>query len=409
VTVDFPNIRHLRAFREVARHRGISAAADAVFLSQPAITQAISKLETLLDVALFDRLTDGMSLTNPGAMFKTRVDRMLEQLELGFAEANRLQPGKSTKAAAKADRLVTAAQLRALIALAEARNFTIAARDIGISQPSIHRAGRNLEKLVGFQLFRTASQGIELTEAAERLARRARLAASEMRQAFFEIEAYRGRDSTEIVVGSMPLARTRILPQAMHHILQQNDGVQLRTIEGPYSELLRSLRYGECDFLIGALRDPLPAGDVVQERLFDDLLAIVVRPGHPLCDRKNVSLTDTGNYPWIAPPKATPAGSYLCQTLRIPEMAATPVKVVSSSLVLVRGLLLEGDYVTIISHHQVRHDLESGALVTLPIALPDSARAIGLTTRKGWQPTPTQAKFIDSVKAAAGQLSPDPL
>ena len=90
-------------------------------------------------------------------------------------------------------------------------------------------------------------------------------------------------------------------------------------------------------------------------------------------------------------------------------MAATPVKVVSSSLVLVRGLLLEGDYVTIISHHQVRHDLESGALVTLPIALPDSARAIGLTTRKGWQPTPTQATFIDSVKAAADHLNPDRL
>jgi len=405
VTVDFPNIRHLRAFCEVARHRGISAAADAVFLSQPAITQAISKLETLLGVALFDRLTDGMSLTKPGVMFKFRVDRMLEQLELGFAEASRLQPGKSTRA----DRQVTAAQLRALIALAEARNFTIAARDIGISQPSIHRAGRSLEKLVGFQLFRTASQGIELTEAAERLARRARLAASEMRQAFFEIAAYRGRDSTEIVVGSMPLARTRILPQAMHQILQHQSGIQLRTIEGPYSELLRSLRYGESDFLIGALRDPVPTNDVVQERLFDDLLAIVVRRGHPLCMRADISLTDTVEYPWIAPPKATPAGSYLYQTLRISDMVATPVKVVSSSLVLVRGLLLEGDYVTIISHHQVRHDLESGSLVTLPITLPDSSRAIGLTTRKGWQPTPTQAKFIDSVKAAAVHLNPGPL
>lgn len=408
VPIDFPNIRHLRAFREVARHRGISAAADAVFLSQPAITQAISKLETLLDVSLFDRLTDGMSVTKPGAMFKTRIDRMLEQLELGFSEANRLQPGKSTKAAAKADRLVTAAQLRALIALAEARNFTIAAQNIGISQPSIHRAGRNLEKLVEFELFRTASQGIELTEAAERLARRARLAASEMRQAFFEIEAYKGRDSTRIVVGSMPLARTQILPQAMHRSLEQNSGIQLRTIEGPYSELLRSLRYGESDFLIGALRDPVPTDDVVQERLFDDLLAIVVRRGHPLCNHASLTLTDTLNYPWIAPPKETPAGSYLYSTLRIPDMAKTPVKVVSSSLVLVRGLLLEGDYVTIISHHQARHDLQSGALATLPIPLPDSARPIGLTTRKGWQPTPTQAMFINSVKTVADRLNPDP-
>ena len=44
-----PNLRHLRVFLEVARHRSISKAAPRVFLSQPAITQAIGKLETLLE------------------------------------------------------------------------------------------------------------------------------------------------------------------------------------------------------------------------------------------------------------------------------------------------------------------------------------------------------------------------
>jgi LysR family transcriptional regulator of gallate degradation len=67
-------------------------------------------------------------------------------------------------------------------------------------------------------------------------------------------------------------------------------------------------------------------------------------------------------------------------------------------------MLLEGDYVTIISHHQVRHELDNGTLVTLPIALPDSARAIGLTLRKSWKPTPTQEVFLDIVKATATQI-----
>lgn len=404
---DFPNIRHLRAFREVVRHKGISAAADAVFLSQPAITQAITKLEQRLGLALFDRLPGGMSVTEPGALFVTRVDRMLAHLATGFDEANRLQTGKSGAVRAKADRLVTAAQLRALTALAEAQSFTIAARNIGISQPSIHRAGRGLENLVGYALFDGASQGIELTKPAQLLARHIRLAASEMQQAFYEIEAYKGRDSTRIVVGSMPLARTRILPQAMHHMLARKGGVQLCTIEGPYSDLLRSLRYGDCDFLIGALRDPPPTDDVQQVPLFDDLLAIVVRKGHPLCDHPQPELADTLAYPWVAPPKDAPAGTYLCKALDIDSMDKTPVKVVSSSLVLVRGLLLEGDYVTIISHHQVRHELENGTLVTLPIDLSDSARCIGLTMRKGWRPTQTQALFLDIVKTTASKIGPN--
>ncbi len=404
MSIDFPNIRHLRAFREVAHHRGISAAADAVFLSQPAITQAISKLETRLGVTLFDRLTDGMDLTEPGRMFLTRIERMLDQLALGVDEAIRTQGGRSQKGFTRFDRLVSAAQLRALVALAEARNFSIAARNTGISQPSVHRAARDLERLAGFALFRTASQGIELTPAAEKLARRVRLAAGELQQGYFELEAFKGLDSTMITIGTMPLARSRILPKAMHAMLKERPEIQLRTIEGPYPELLRGLRYGESDFLIGALRDPMPAEDVIQETLFHDNLAIVVRAGHPLCDLGPLSLDQALGYPWIAPPKPTPAGSYLNNVLGIPQLANTPVRVVSSSLILVRGLLLEGDYVTIISRHQVRHELTAGILVELPIDLPDNRRPIGLTYRAGWHPTATQARFFMALRQASQTL-----
>ncbi|MBZ0129235.1 MAG: LysR family transcriptional regulator [Rhodobacteraceae bacterium] len=397
---DFPNLRHLRAFREVAHHRGISAAADAVFLSQPAITQAISKLEIRLGVILFQRLTDGMLLTEPGEMFLTRVERMLDELATGSAEAL-AQASRPAKGFERFDRLMTAAQLRALIALSEARNFSIAARNSGISQPSIHRAARDLERLAGFAMFRTAAHGIELTQSAEHLARRARLAAAELRQATYELAAWKGRDVTRITIGSMPLSRTRILPVAMNAILREKALIQLQTIEGPYTELLRGLRHGDSDFLIGALRDPAPADDVVQERLFDDTLAIVVRAGHPLADRPDVTLEDTLDYPWIAPPRNTPAGSYLSDVLRIPEREYTPVRVVTSSLIMVRGLLLEGDYVTIISGQQAQFELEQGAFVTLAVDLPGNTRPIGLTFREGWQPTETQARFLTFLREAS--------
>jgi len=398
MTFDFPNIRHLRAFSEVARHRGISAAADAVFLSQPAITQAIGKLETRLDIRLFDRLTDGMNVTGPGAMYLRRVNRMLDELSLGVSEAIRAQPGKSAKGFARFDRLMTAAQLRALIAISEAGNFSIAARNTGISQPSIHRAARDLERLAGVALFRSTRQGVALTGPARRLARHAKLAAAELRQGQFELAAYKGQDSTRITIGTMPLARTRILPRAIDRMLLDHPGIQIRTIEGPYGELLRGLRYGETDLLIGALRDPPPADDVVQENLFDDPLAIIVRPRHPLAHQSRVTLNDTLAFPWIAPPKTAPAGVYLSEVLNIPEMENTPVKVVTSSLILVRGLMLEGDYVTILSRHQARYELEQGLFTALPIHLPPHNRPIGLTFRARWQPTTTQMRFLDHLR-----------
>ena len=180
--------------------------------------------------------------------------------------------------------------------------------------------------------------------------------------------------------------------------------VQIRIIDGPYAELLRGVREGDLDCMIGALRQPAPAEDVIQEPLFADPLAIVAGRDHPLTRQAAVTLTDTLAYPWVAPPKATPAGSYLFETLRIQDLPQTPVRVVSSSLVLLRGLLMQGNYLTIISRHQISEEERQGLLVALPVALKDSHRVIGLTYRADWRPTAMQRKFIDFLRESTRNI-----
>ncbi|MEJ1999600.1 MAG: LysR family transcriptional regulator, partial [Maritimibacter sp.] len=62
-----------------------------------------------------------------------------------------------------------------------------------------------------------------------------------------------------------------------------------------------------------------------------------------------------------------------------------------------------GDYVTILSPRQAAVEIAQGLMVPLDIPLPDSARPIGLTTRAGWMPTPTQARFLSLVRSAAAR------
>ena len=50
-----PNIRHYAALAATVRHGSLSRAARAVNLTQPALTQAISGLESSLGVTLFER------------------------------------------------------------------------------------------------------------------------------------------------------------------------------------------------------------------------------------------------------------------------------------------------------------------------------------------------------------------
>jgi LysR family transcriptional regulator of gallate degradation len=391
----------LRVFREVAFRRSMSEAGERENLSQPAVSQAIGKLSRQVGVRLLDRRSDGLHVTEAGGTFLTRVDRALSHLQLGAQEAVRLGQRKGNRGFPQFDRLLTSAQLRALIATADARNFSMAARRIGISQPSLHRAARNLEELSGLTLFRSAPEGISLTQGAQELARRAKLAFAELRQGLDQIAITLGRDSSFVAIGALPLARTSILPTAIARFIAMRDGVQVQVLDGAYEQLLARLRQGDLDFMVGALRFPPPADDIAQEVLFDDPLALVVGAGHPLLARRNPTLADTFEFPWVAPPPSTPAGSHLMAVLDTMQMTRPPIRVVSSSLGFVRGMLASGPYVSIISTHQARYEIAAGLFTPLPIALPGSSRSIGLTFRAEWLATPTQTLCIEMVRQAA--------
>ena len=59
-------LRHLRCFVTVADHGQVSAAAEAMHIAQPAVSQTIRQLEAELGVALFERHPRGVRLTDAG-------------------------------------------------------------------------------------------------------------------------------------------------------------------------------------------------------------------------------------------------------------------------------------------------------------------------------------------------------
>lgn len=409
-----PNLRHMRVFLETARSGSVSTAAERCLLSQPAATQAIARLEAEVGTPLLVRRTRRFAPTPCGALFERRVAAALAHLHAGARAALRGARegggGRAGSGRAAFDHLVTAAQIRALIAVAGSGSFTVAAQSLGLAQPTVHRAARSLEDVAGVPFFVTTASGVELTAAAQAFVMGAKLAQAEIRQGIEEIGRELGDDRGTFTIGSLPLARTSVVPRATDRMIRETQGVQVRVVDGRYAELLRSLREGDLDCLIGALRNPLPADDVTQEPLFDDLLAVVANPRHPLAGKAAVTLEETLAYPWIAPPRPTPAGSYLYETLRIQDRPRTPVRVVASSLVFLRGLLAEGDYISIVSLHQISTEIADGHIVPLAVPLSGNARTIGLTYRSGWRPTATQARFLDLLRQSCpgDGLSPTP-
>lgn len=400
------NLRHLRAFCEVARFGSISAASTTVHLSQPAITQALAKLEIVLGVVLFVRTRSGMFTTEVGTLFMNRVERALDNIRTGARRAARVGSRSRSGGFQNFQHLVTTAQLRALIAVSEAGNFSLAARNIGLSQPSLHRMARDLERVSGLTLFVKSAQGIELTPAAQVLMQYAGLAFAELTQGLEEINAWLGLDTATLAIGTLPLPRTYVLPHAVNALGRQRPEVQVKIVDGPYGDLLDGLRHGRLDLLIGALRDPTPVDDVVQTPLFLDSLAIIARSGHPLTAGKRLALGDLTAYPWVAPRPGTPTRQHFDALFEKAGLRVPTQLVETSSMVLVRELLLGSDRLTILSAYQIQYEEAQGSLCRLPFDLTHTSRPIGTTMRRDWQPTATQALFMELLRAAADVAAP---
>lgn len=90
-----PTLRQLRGFQAVAAHRSFSRAAQALSLSQPALSAAIRDLEQLLGVSLFERTTHRVALTTAGAALQPQVEWLLNSYAHGVQDMHRALAGQA--------------------------------------------------------------------------------------------------------------------------------------------------------------------------------------------------------------------------------------------------------------------------------------------------------------------------
>ncbi len=88
-------LRHLRYFLAAAEELHFGRAADRLFVTRPAVSQTISDLETELDVKLFFRIGQKISLTAAGEAFKKDVSLILADLARSVQTTRRIGKGKS--------------------------------------------------------------------------------------------------------------------------------------------------------------------------------------------------------------------------------------------------------------------------------------------------------------------------
>jgi LysR family transcriptional regulator of gallate degradation len=377
------NLRHMRAALETARRGSLSAAARDVALTQPAASQGIARLEALLGVRLFERVANGMVPTPAMQLIAPRIEAALAHL---------------------ASPRVTMAQLHCFIALAGAGSYAGASRVTGLAEPTIHRAVRDLSVSLRRRLVERRGRGVTLSETGRRTARAFRLARAELAAALSDIAADAGREIGRIVIGAMPLSRARLLPDAAAAFHAAHPEMGLGIVEGSFAELIEPLRNGEIDVILGALRDPSLCEGLAQQALFTDHLVVLSRAGHGLAGT-HPGLSELAAYPWVLPASGTPLRRQWEQIFTGREGGLPRVPIECGSAVAIREILLQTDFLTLLSPDQVSVELQAGVLCAICTPPGNPARSIGYTTRAFWRPTRLQAAFLACLEQAAEAIA----
>lgn len=388
MSVNLGNLRHLRVYLAVADTGSVTRAAARCHVSQPAVTQAINKLEKSTGSLLFERTRRGFFVTEQGSLIAERLKRAFALLDPALES---LSPRLRVTA--------TKAQLNAVIAVRETENFTLAARRMGLAQPTVHRAISQIETEAGRELFEKTSFGMVATRQTKSLAQAARLAFAELDQAEADLAEHVGSVAGRLVVGALPLARSVILPRALTKFRAARPSQPVTVVDGLYSELLGGLRRGDIDVIIGALREPAPIGDIVQEKLFEDQLVMLARPDHPLVERSDLSRGELKQNAWVVPRHGTPSRD---QFDRFFGEGNQPESIIEAgSILLMREILIESDHLGCISRAQAEAEISKGLLKELEVDVQWRGRPIGLTYRQSWSPTKAQSLLLDLIRTSA--------
>lgn len=373
------NIRHLAALAATVKHGSVTRAAEAVHLTQPALTQAIARLESHLGCQLFEREPAGMRPTEPALLLAPRAEAAIARI------------GSSR---------VTATQMRAFLALARSGTYAAAAERTGLSAASLHRAVNDLALALGERLVERSGRHLTLTRRGEMRARNFGLAFAELRNGLSEVSAWLGRAGGRIVIGAMPLSRARWLPRAILAFNRNFPAVDVAVVEGSHAELVAPLRDGDVDFLLGALRQDEKLEDLEQHAVFEDRPQLIMRPGHPLADCDALSAARLMAYPWVLPSAQTPLRGYWEEMMKRAGGEPPHVAIECGSVLTIRELLLETDMLTLLSPDQLRVEIDAGLLVPRETPTPVS-RTIGITTRRDWHPTTAQREMMDTLHRMA--------
>ena len=289
----------------------------------------------------------------------------------------------------------------AMVAVADSGSLRAAAKRLGISQPAMTKAIREIETLMGVSLLQKTVQGTIPTDAGRIFLVRARSIVEEMQRAKEEMSHLAGVQAGSVTVG-LSVGAALLSGRAIQTFMRTHPNVQVRVIEGLFDQLVSGVRQGRLDFSVGGL----PAAEI-EERLHFDILfqnriVPAVRHGHPLANAR--SFAELVDCDWALTTDDPAYIAHLAKHFSTLGLPAPRIRLRCESFFTLLQLAPHMDFVVAVSHTLLRHPLTAEHLRPIEISDPCPTARFALVRKADVPLTPHAKALAHYITAAAAEL-----
>jgi DNA-binding transcriptional LysR family regulator len=280
--------------------------------------------------------------------------------------------------------------------VARLSNFTRAAALLHISQPALTKQIRQVEQVLGVQLFDRNTRSVSLTRIGKDLAPAMSRILAELDGLVFNTRELAAKNRGTIRIAALPSLCAALLPRAIARFRDEHPGVLVAIRDAVAESVTRMVKAEEVDFGIGSA--PGGALDVRFSVLLSDRMVVAFPAGHPLEKNRTVPLKQLVHLPLVlmgaesSVRKLVDGAFASLGHIVAPAYEATYMSTAAGMVKAGLGLAIFPSSAIPIG--------ELNNLATRPISQPSIKRELGVLEISGRSLSPAAEAFLGVVKAS---------
>ena len=185
---------------------------------------------------------------------------------------------------------MTITQLLYVLAVAEHKNFTKAAQNCHVTQPTLSMQVQKLEEELNVQIFDRTKKPIELTNVGKKIVNQAKNIVAEADRIADIVDQEKGFIGGEFKLGIIPTVMPTLLPMFLKTYVKRYPKVKLKIEELTTDEIINRLEDGNLDAAIAA--SPLNVDNIKERVLYYEPFVGYISPNHRLKIKTEIETSD---------------------------------------------------------------------------------------------------------------------